>query len=124
MDNLLVERTAGQLIGSSFSLYRQNFVRFFLIYLIPMLPLILLTQAAAMEGNLPLAFGAMALEILVGLVVWAAMIFMVMEIRIGNPPRLGSIAKRIGGGMIVKLLLTTILEFICIYIAFLLLSYP
>ncbi len=86
MANYITERTAGQILSDSIRLYFRHLPAIFLIYLLPMLPILLLEADAAGRGDETgeLIFGA--LDTVVSSFTLGAVAFAISDICLGNRP--------------------------------------
>ena len=81
-----LEQTAGDIFVNALTLYWQNFRVFFLIYLVPSAPFIVIELWAEAAGSEGLAIGAEILSFFVLEMAWAATVIGVSEVCLGGNP--------------------------------------
>ena len=86
MRDYVREHTFGGFIRSVFGIYFGNFPVFFVIYLIPLVPLGWLASHASLVGEVELSAVASLLNLLVAIFVSAAMTVAVSDVCLGNRP--------------------------------------
>lgn len=86
MTEYVSERAAGQIIGDSIGIYARNFPVIILIYLVPILPIILLSATAAASRDEALNIIAGVLHSVVAIFTTGAVTIAVSDVCVGNRP--------------------------------------
>lgn len=86
MAGYISERKAGQIIGDSIRLYVQNLPVIFVIYGLPLFPLIVIEAAAAASHDEATNLAALAVETVISMFTLGAVTFAVSDICLGNRP--------------------------------------
>lgn len=88
MVDYISERSAGQIVGDSFRLYSRNFRVLFLVYALPIFPLILFNVLARSNGEDELSIAISVIQALLGIFTLGAVTLAVSNICLGNQPSL------------------------------------
>ena len=107
--NYLIEHTAGSIIRSAFKIYVRHFGTMFLIYILPIIPVMVIQQEASRSGSLVLIILGFLLTFVVSLFTSAAITVAVSDICIGNVPSLKRSYTKILGKIVLRLLGTSML---------------
>jgi len=123
MPNYLRPQTVGDLLRNTFAVYGKGFRVIFLSYFLPVLPFGICANEAQAAKNMGLAWLIVLCSIPVSLAATAAITIAVSDICLGNAPSLVRSYKKVFA-VLLKLLGTNILQFIIIFIGFILLVVP
>ena len=86
MADYISERTAGQIIGDSVRLYWKNLPVIFVIYVLPITPLIVIEAVAVAERDETTNLVALGIEAVISIFTIGAVTFAVSDICLGNRP--------------------------------------
>ena len=123
-ENYLVEHTVGSIIRSAFKIYFGHFGTLFLIYMLPVLPVVLIQQEAQLTGSAVLILLSLILTLIVALFAYGAIAVAVSDVCLGNAPSFKRSYTKILGKSALLLLGTVLLQIFALLVGLVLLVIP
>jgi len=123
-DNYLLEHTVGSIIGGAFKIYFRHFGTLFLIYALPVVPVVMIQGEAQLSGNAVFFILSVLLTLIVSYFAWGATAIAVSDVCLGNAPSFKRSYAKILGKLVLLLLVTNLLQILAIAIGIVLLVIP
>lgn len=124
MKSYLRELSFGEIFKGSFEVYFQNFFTIFIIYALPIYPTSYIQNLLLIEGNFPLFWIFLVLNLLLTTIAYAAVAITLSDICLGNKPGIIRSYRYVLSSIFWKLLSTNLLQVIIIVIGMVLLVVP
>jgi hypothetical protein len=124
MPDYVREQSVGELLRNGVSIYRRNFWAVFATYFLVCFPLAWAYIEALLRGATGVAIGLVILNVLIGSIATGAVTILVSDVCLGNSVSLARAYKSLGVSRTAKILGTSLLVILLLFVGLLLLIVP